>query len=311
MMKFSNPGMLVAIAKADAFGAAAEYLTLPRDASVRDKCLTFHGYIKHPTHGISAGTYTDDTEMSVANAHVLLEYNLPYAPWMFADAYVGEFNRGGRRDGYARNFQKFLERINSGEEFLQLIKPYSMRNGAAMRSVPFGVLRRVDDVLAVAELQASITHRTREGIFSSRAVALMSHFTLYCTEPMNMLGAYCMEYLPSEDVNAYGHMFQSRWPEGLRVHEEPYGCTALTTVHAVFDLLTHQNSLMNMLRQAILWGGDVDSVAAITWGIASARYQNEVLPLFMERDLENGNPATGVCYLTDIGIRLMNKFNFV
>ena len=64
-----------------------------------------------------------------------------------------------------------------------------------------------------------------------------------------------------------------------------------------------------MLEQIIQWGGDTDSVAAITWGIASARYKdNSFIPEFMVRDLEGGNADTGATYLIALGTRLMEKF---
>ena len=73
-------------------------------------------------------------------------------------------------------------------------------------------------------------------------------------------------------------------------------------------VLAQENSLMGILRQVIKWGGDTDSVAAIAWGIASARYQGEKLPELMERDLEGGNARTGTPYLRALGAQLMHKY---
>ncbi len=56
---------------------------------------------------------------------------------------------------------------------------------------------------------------------------------------------------------------------------------------------------MGIMRQTIEWGGDTDSVAAIAWGIASARYPDEKLPEFFDRDLENG--TYGRDYLSTLG----------
>ena len=67
MMRNSNPNMLLYIAMADAYASAVEY-----NNTLREECLKFERYHAHPTHGNLPGTYTDDTEMSVANARVLL-----------------------------------------------------------------------------------------------------------------------------------------------------------------------------------------------------------------------------------------------
>lgn len=64
---------------------------------------------------------------------------------------------------------------------------------------------------------------------------------------------------------------------------------------------------MAIMRRLLEWGGDTDSVAAIAWGIASSRYQDEVLPEFMERDLEPGSEY-GVAFLKGLGVQLMAKY---
>lgn len=302
-MRNSNPNMLLYIGMGDAYAAAVEY-----NNTLHDACLMFQQYLSHPTHRNVPGTYTDDTEMSAANAKVLLQYDEPFRPLMFADAYVHEFRRGGCRNGYSRGFQGVLERVHSGNEFLLTVRPDSNKNGAAMRSVPFGVLPTVEQVLAVATLQARITHDTLEGRFSARAVALMSHAVLY--EDMIFLpdlGEYCKQHLPKGDVNCFGYVFDEPWSKGP-VKEYHGASVAITTVHAVVDVLARENSLMGIMKRIITWGGDTDSVAAIAWGIASARYQDEKLPAFMERDLEGGNSKTGAVYLRLLGEKLMYKY---
>lgn len=303
-MLFPNPDMLFYIAMADAYAAAVEY-----NRKLRDECLKFQRYFNHPTHGLWAGAYTDDTEMSVANAKVLIRYyGENFTPLMFADAYVGEFQRGGRRKGYSKEFQKILEKVNFGLELLAELKNDSVQNGAAMRSVPFGVLPTIEQVLEVSTLQACITHSTPEGRFSARVVALMSHASLYEDLPLTDLGRYCKQHLPQEDLQRFGYVFDNPWSGG-EVKKSLLGASvAITTVHAVVDVLAREKSLMDILKRVIIWGGDTDSVAAIAWGIASARYQKEVLPVFMKRDLEGPGKDFERKHLQVMGILLMNKY---
>ncbi|MBP7134296.1 ADP-ribosylglycohydrolase family protein [Patescibacteria group bacterium] len=306
-MKHRNDRLLVYIAMADAYAAATEYLKLPQDQASKDEALRFEGYVAHPTYGIGAGFYTDDTEMSVANAQVLIDHGLLCAPRHFADAYVSEFVHGGRRKGYARAFQSFLESIQDGTEFLDKIKSESNKNGAAMRAAPIGVLPNILDVIGVATLQAQLTHNTPEGRFSARAVAVMSHAALYSDVPLAKLGDCCVGSLPLEDLEHFGHVFTGPW-SGESVRDTPELSVAITTVHAVVSVLAQETTLMGMLERLIRWGGDTDSVAAIAWGIASSRLQNEVLPEFMERDLERGSVKTGVPRLLSLGTQLMGRF---
>lgn len=308
MMKHPNPDMLLYIGMADACAAGAEYLKFPRDNGVRARCLQFDCYVSHPTHLGHPGLYTDDTEMSAANARVLIEQEPPYTAKMFADAYVREFRRGGCRKGYSRKFQAFLESIDMGEAFLARIDPVSDKNGAAMRAMPVGVLPTVQRTLEVADQQARLTHDTAAGRFSARAVALMSHFALYEDHPLEDIRDYCMDNLPAEDLQRFGHVFAEPWPGGP-VETTETAPVSITTVHAVVAAVTGQPTLMAMLGRIIRWGGDTDSVAAIAWGIASARFRGERLPDFLEKDLEGGDPSTGPAYLRDLGSQLIVRFS--
>ncbi len=306
-----HDGLLLYMGMADAYAMACEFVHPQKHADVYCACGDFSRYVSHPTHTAHrAGFYTDDTEMSCANARVLIRLGTSAEDVDFADAYVAEFARGGRRVGYSRGLQAVLEKATDGVDFLDCLGPPSAKNGAAMRAVPFGVLPKVSHVLEMATRQARITHDTSEGRFSARAVALMAHYALY--EPGNMAGvlAYCLEHLPPEDVHVYDGVFRRRWDGGPVVERPsethwPLSTLAVTTVHAVADLVAHQTSLTDMLFRAIRWGGDTDSVAAVAWGIASARFQDEPLPAFLERDLDGG---AGAAYLRQLGAELMDAY---
>jgi ADP-ribosyl-[dinitrogen reductase] hydrolase len=160
-------------------------------------------------------------------------------------------------------------------------------------------------VLTVATVQASVTHDTPPGRFSARAVALMSHFSLYETVGFNDLPAYLVEHLPEEDRQFNG--CYAPW-SGRQVRSEKGKPVSLTNVQAVLHLLIKKPSLKEIMELLIEWGGDTDSVAAIAWGVASARYQDEELPAFFDRDLEGGNEKTGAPYLKELGKALMRKY---
>lgn len=313
MMLFPNRYMLLFTGIGDAYAVPVEYVDREKHPELFVEVQKFQRYCKHPKYNLGAGQYTDDTEMSVANALVLIGNEPPYTARMFADAWVDEFRRGGQRKGYSHKFQEFLEKTRTGEEFLANINSNSNKNGAAMRAAVLGVLHTIPDVLEVATLQASITHNTPEGLFSARAVALMSHFALYENASLRGdLQDYCLENLPREDEREFGYVFRTLW--GNRpVISTPTESVAITTVHAVLSLVTRYAhfSLMRVLEEAIRLGGDTDSVAAIALSIAGSRMCTEdiQLPPFMYVDLENGDPRTGARYLLNVGTRLMAKFN--
>jgi len=304
-MENPNTALLLYIAIADAYAMATEYVDKSRNADHFRETLRFMRYVKHPTHQERPGMYTDDTEMSCANAHVLIAHPPPYEPIEFAQAWIDEFNRGGRRKGYARKFQEFLEGVRDGEDFLARIRNDSDKNGACMRAVPIGVLPKVQDVLEAATLQARITHDTPAALFSARAVALMAHYALHQkVRDFGGLMGFMRKSLPEEDRGHLPIMLeQCNGPVAKGAHP-----VSVVTVQAVYQTLMTEFSLLDMLEEAIILGGDTDSVAAITWGVASTLHREENLPAFMTRDLENGDQRTGSGYLRDLSFRLMQAY---
>lgn len=292
-MKHPNPLLLVRIAQGDAYGMSCEYIKLPRDQHVYDRALRFEGYGKHPTHRLKKGQYTDDTQMSVAVTEVLLKDNTArLSEFEFADSFLHCFKRD-QREGYSRGFQAFLEKVSTPQEFLATIKSDSDKNGAAMRSVPIGVLQEPKDVVETATVQAKITHNTPGGIDASVAVALMSHFALYVDEPLSRLPEWLAEYQAPSRL--------PKWPQAP-VQGPGVG---INTARAVLTLLVEETTLLGIVKRAIEWGGDTDSVLAIAWGIASARMHEE-LPPFFDGGLENG--TYGRDFLLALGKQLMETY---
>lgn len=307
-MRYPNPDILLYIGVADAYALPVEYIDPTKHVKLVEDLQAWKGYQDHPKHPYpGASCYSDDTEMSCANARTLLQSPQP-TELEFVTAWLAEFERGGRRKGYSRGFQVFLESVGSPERFLSTIRSDSDKNGAAMRSVPFGVLPSPTEAMRMADLQARITHDTPAGRFSAQAVALMSHFALYESAPFDELPDYCLQHLHQEGIDR-DSIFQDRWSGPVKRRGNVP--VAITTVHAVAHLLVVQPTLKAMMRTLVYWGGDTDSVAAIVWGIASARLRDEKLPEFLERDLEQGSYKTGAVYLKELGALLMQKYSAI
>ncbi|MEH1989969.1 MAG: ADP-ribosylglycohydrolase family protein [Nostoc sp.] len=123
--------MLLELAIADAYGAGFEYA----DEMIANNDLS--QYVQHPRFRLNPGSYTDDTQMSIAIAEVIVAQ----APWtaeVLADSFVTAFKRD-EREGYSRSFYHFLGEIQDGEEFLTKINPDSDKSGGAMRAAPIGI----------------------------------------------------------------------------------------------------------------------------------------------------------------------------
>ena len=147
-----------------------------------------------PWHKLCPGCYTDDTQMSMALAELMLSSD-EWTARAVADRFVRVFQRDPRK-GYSKPFHSLLLEATTAELFLRDINADSVKNGAAMRSVPVGVHPDMAVVKARSEVQARVTHDTEEGAASAVAVSLMSHYFLYGLGTRDGLPAFLEEQVP-------------------------------------------------------------------------------------------------------------------
>lgn len=275
--------MLQELAIGDAYGAGFEYASAEHVA----KHNTLGGYVANEKHALKPGCYTDDTQMSIAVAECLLS-GKPLTRELFADAFVAVFKRD-EREGYAGGFYKFLQSVADGSQFIERIKPFSDKSGAAMRAVPIGVLKKIDDVKSVCSLQASLTHDTPGGINAALATALAAHYFAYELGDRSGLGKFLD-----------GHV-EGDWSEEWsgKVGEKGY-----MPVKAAFTALRRNNTLSGILKDSVAFTGDVDTVACIALGLGSlAPAVSKDLPKVLVDNLENG--AYGRDFIANLDLRLL------
>jgi len=277
--------MLIHIAIGDAYGAGFEFAPRAKIDAHNDGA----GYVVHEL-GIPAGHYTDDTQMSIAIAELLLRDAPPDAP-ACAQAFVRAYQRDPR-GGYSRGFGQLLSEVADGAELLRRIHPGSVRNGAAMRSVPLSLIDDVVTLRRVAREQASVTHDSPEGRASSEVVGLMSHALLRRTTRVDALAAMVAAQT--------GFQLRDDWQGEVAVD-------AIETLHAVHTALVATRSMGDLLRSCVAFGGDTDSVAAIALGLASLSHEFvDDLPASLHAGLENA--AYGRDWLDALDARLVARY---
>ena len=281
-------GVLVELAVGDAYGAAFEYVP----ASVVAEHNNVSEYCRHPTHaGIAPGNYTDDTQMTLALAELLVD-GAEWTPRAIAAKFVEVFHRDPRV-GYASRFQGFLRETRTGADFLAHIRPDSDKSGAAMRVSPVGLLPTVDEVRAYAAVQARVTHDTPGGIASAEAAALAVH---YCHHELG----------PLRDVAAW--ISARTGVDWTRPWSGKVGPKGEMAVRAALTVLAPANSMRSLLHACVAFTGDVDTVATIA--LAAASRSPEVaddLPMALIKDLERG--PYGFPYLYDLDRRLLSAMS--
>jgi ADP-ribosyl-[dinitrogen reductase] hydrolase len=274
--------MLFEMAIGDAYGAGFEYAK-PDFVKANHK---LNAYVKHPKHDIAPGSYTDDTQMSIANAEVICSGSITRET--LAQAYVECFKRD-QREGYAGGFYKFLCEVKDGAEFLARIKPDSDKSGGAMRALPFSIYPDVETVKSMTALQAAITHNTTDGINAAVAAALMAHYFLYKLGAKSSLGKFIESHVPGT------------WAEPWT---EPVGQQGVSSVRAAITAVMAADSMTEILRRSVDSTGDVDTVAALALGAAAASPEvKQDLPDVLVKGLENG--TYGREFLRALDQRLM------
>lgn len=265
--------MLLEIAVGDAYGAGFEYV----NARLVREGNNLQRYVQHPRHrGVSPGAYTDDAQMSLAIAEVIV-HRLPWTPQNLAESFVRAFKRDPR-EGYARGFHQFLGEVRDGREFLARIRPDSDKSGAAMRAAPIGIFEGTGEVLARSTLQARLTHDTPAGIAAANAAALAAHYFIHRLGPKAQLPTFLDRH-----VEAAGF---PGWSQPWKGEVGPKGWMS---VQAAVTAIVGCDRMSELLKACIDFTGDVDTVAAIALGAASASAEIiQDLPASLVNGLERG-----------------------
>lgn len=278
--------MLLELAIGDAYGAGFEYAT---EMIARHNDLS--RYVKHPRHNTLPGYYTDDTQMTLAIAELMVAGD-EWTPLNLARKFVEVFKRDPR-EGYASSFHAFLRKIESGEQFLAQIIPTSDKSGAAMRAVPIGLFPTIAEVIEKATIQAAVTHNTPDGIRAGVAAALMAHYFVYRLGKREQLGAFIEAHV------------DGAWADPWR---GKVGSKGWMSVKAAITAIYQNARMSDILRACIAYTGDVDTVATIALGAASCSDAvAQDLPPHLAETLENG--AYGRDYLVTLDVQLKARFS--
>lgn len=192
--------------------------------------------------------FTDDTVLTAATARALME-ELGYV-----EAYQ-DFSRRYPGRGYGGNFSHWI--------YVEDPRPYnSWGNGSAMRVSPVGFsFDSVDEVLAEAERSAGVTHNHPEGIKGAQATALAIL--------MARQGA-SQEDIRLEITSRFDYDLNRTLEEIRPGYSFDVSCQG-SVPEAIIAFL-ESTGYEDAIRKAISIGGDSDTIACITGGIAEAFY---------------------------------------
>lgn len=225
----------------------------------------------------AADKFTDDTVMTIAVADWLLTgASLPNIMRDWGDGYPDR--------GYGGMFYEWLFPLDENE-----MKPYnSYGNGAGMRVSPCGYAARTfDEALDLAKQSAEVTHNHPEGIKGAQAIAAAIYLA--------------RQHTPKEEIRRYiehtfGYNLQRTCDDIRPTYEFDVTCqgSCPEAIIAFLDSTDYESAI----RLAISLGGDSDTIACMTGGIAAAYYG---IPVWM---IEKA-----VKYLPADMIEIINRFD--
>ena len=198
---------------------------------------------------------TDDSIMSLAVAQAILDCKGNYAN--LGNAVVSRMQEIGRPYPNCGFGGMFYQWIYSDDP-----QPYgSFGNGAAMRVSACGfAANSLDEAIALSKAVTEVTHNHPEGIKGAEATAV----AIYLARE----GKSILEIRDYIDKHYYPMDFTL---DGIRATYE-FNETCQNTVPQAIMAFLESTDFEDAIRNAISIGGDSDTLAAITGGIAEAYY---------------------------------------
>ena len=222
-------------------------------------------------------SYTDDSVMTMAVAHWLLsDSQLSYQGLEDAMVEYGEKFPCPMGD-YGGLFYQWLfapegEWRDCGTPYESLTgrRPYgSWGNGSAMRVSAVGwFFDSLEKTLEVAGMSAAITHNHPEGIKGAQATAAAIYLARTGKTKEEIRG-----YISSQ----FGYDLSKSWEYWHPIYRWESSCQG-TVPQAIIAFLD-SDSFEDAIRKAVSLGGDSDTLACITGGIAEAYYKE--IPAYM------------------------------
>ena len=199
-------------------------------------------------------SYTDDTICTVAVADAILrgeDFGKVLHEW--CRKYPNPMG------GYGGRFAEWVASDNP--------QPYdSFGNGSAMRVSPCGWLTRMDVVIFNARKSAECTHNHPEGIKGAECVAICIDSARFSKRTQDGRKHWVKRIAETQ----YGYNLNKTCDEIKRTNT--FNETCQVTVPQAITCFLESTGFEDAIRLAVSIGGDSDTIAAITGGIAEAYY---------------------------------------
>ena len=298
---------ILGLAVGDALGVPYEFIS--RDIIKKNPCIDIIGY---GTHNKKAGTWSDDTSLTLCLLDNLNNKNINYnnimnsfAMWYDKGYYTADgdtFDIGITTRDAINNYKRGKNPIKCG-----LSDEYSNGNGSLMRILPIAFyinkyfnsqLFDNSEVINIIYNISSLTHSHKRSLIACviyTAIALNLINDMNIEEAINKALKDSFDYYKNEkEINNYKRIFESNFKKLNDTKIESSGYVVHTLEASIWILLNTSNYKDAVLK-AVNLGDDTDTTAAVTGGLAGLYYGIENIPTNWIDTLINKEFIINIC----------------
>jgi ADP-ribosyl-[dinitrogen reductase] hydrolase len=301
MVNFESGGLMsnnlmngiMGLCVADALGVPVEFVD--RETLRNNPVVGMRSY---GTHNQPAGTWSDDTSMTLCLVDSLskgLDYKdimTNFLAWLEKRAYTPH----GEVFDVGISTKKALKRFSDGTIPLECggTTEHDNGNGSLMRILPilfylqsiYGTeFKGIDEAFSIIHNVSALTHAHKRsqlacGIYISIAALLMGGMDLKIAVELGIYEAmkYYRKHAEFADELRYFKRLESKSFAKLPEAKIKSSGYVVDTLEAAIWCLLKTNSYKDCVLKAVNLGEDTDTVAAVTGGLAGLRYGYESIP---------------------------------
>ncbi|MFW9955518.1 MAG: ADP-ribosylglycohydrolase family protein [Candidatus Thorarchaeota archaeon] len=287
-------GCMLGLAIGDAVGAATEFLTFD-EIRIRFPPNGVEGF--HSFRGLRAGSYTDDTEMSIAVAQGLLkakDFSTNAIMESMTVEFISWINSTSSSRSPGTTCMRGVGALKSGVHWSESGVLDSKGCGAAMRSAPIGLAYRhaIDAIMSLSGKVSLMTHGHPSARAGSFATAFLVAKSIDSQDPISLLDELVIQTRKIDESFAQ-HMMKI--PDALQMGEAKAAHEHLgkgwvseeAVAGALYANIMHSSSFKDIILEAANSGGDTDTKACIAGAIAGARLGRDAIPSGWIEGIEN------------------------
>jgi poly(ADP-ribose) glycohydrolase ARH3 len=239
---------------------------------------------------LGRGSYTDDTEMAIALAEVLVEHDT-CDEQALAERFLAVCNpRRGYGPGTLEVFRLWRAGVPVEEAASRVFEGGSYGNGAAMRVAPVGIRFATDPARLADEAarSARITHTHPDGIAGALVQAAAIAAALRGEDPLAAAIAAAGTGSLAGALELARRALGESWSPLVAAVEFGAGPVVVESVPAALFAAARADSFEEACTFAVRIGRDADTIAAMAGAVAGARFGASSIPERWLAPLEDG-----------------------